>query len=150
MLKKVYMVIMILALLMGSSIYALTVEEAKYHLGETITALESVLVINEDLEKENEQLRKELEKSNEIIKEFIELTNENQKEIEQLRQTIRDVSKQVDEDRNVIVGLGASYPTGITTIFGVRPNNIPFGAFFIGSVSVDYGTSISVGASYSF
>lgn len=155
MLKKLCIIILIL--LMTSSVFALTLEEAKYHLQATIEALESVVDNNErlldyidELEAERDELRERLTESNETIKDFVLLTEENQEEIQRLRNTIVSLSEQMDEDRFMVAGIGVSYPLGGTAMLSIRPKYFPVGGFVIGNITTKFQVSVSIGATYSF
>lgn len=149
MLKKLYMM-MIVLLLTVSSCFALTLGEAKQHLEQTINALEETLNDNDALIEENTMLKEELKNSADAIKDLQSLLDERQKEINSLRENIEELSTQVDEDKNMILGIDIGYPLKAEVMFGARPNDFPLGGFVTGSLSGNFTPQVSLGVFYNF
>ena len=158
MLKKFLILALILLTLISFSTFSEVSNDVLLNTIEQLTESNSELIQKvKDLESSkaalaslNASLTENLKKSNETIESLEKTIADDVLEIEGLRGSITSALSLVDEDRNISIGLGASYPLGITAIFNARPNNFPIGGFVDLNINKATGAFLSLGVLYSF
>lgn len=146
--KKILIFILLFVFLITPIFSQYTIDDYKEAMKLLVESNEKLIEYSEELEGQVELLRNSLITSNEMISELKDQVKKDKEEILVLREQIKNVFTQLDEDRNNTVGLGISYPLGVSFYYSIRPKNFPVGGFVFSNF--DKSLSVSVGATYSF